>query len=38
VVAEVEGSVTEVAVSGSTAAWIVSAGGSQSIVTKELPR
>ena len=38
VVAEVEGSVTEVAVSGSTAAWIVSAGGVQSIVTKELPR
>ena len=38
VVAEVEGSVTEVAVSGSTAAWIVSAGGSQSIVTRELPR
>ena len=38
VVAEVEGSVTEVAVSGSAAAWIVSAGGSESIVTKELPR
>lgn len=38
VVAEVEGSVTEVAVSGGTAAWIVSAGGVQFIVTKELPR
>ena len=37
VVAKVEGGVTEVAVSGSTAAWIVSAGGSQSIVTRELP-
>jgi streptogramin lyase len=38
VVAEVEGSVTEVAVSGNTAAWIVSAAGSESIVTSELPR
>ena len=37
-VAEVEGSVTEVAVSGSTVAWIASSGGTQIIETTELPR
>ena len=37
-VAEVEGSVTEVAVSGSTVAWIASSRGTQVIETTELPR
>ncbi len=38
IIAEVDGVVTEVAVSGGTVAWIVSLGGSYEIETRELPR
>ena len=38
VVAAVDGAVTEVAVSGDTAAWIQHTGASYAIVLKRLPR